>query len=143
MGWTFYNASGQQLRNTGTVLASQAEMEAASSIAAFVTPGRTQNHPGVAKAWCHITPPGALTSGSYNIASITDSGTGDRTVVFDTDFADTNYAVWSVVAGGDTTNMQVRVSSNKATGSVDADVFDTEADAASDQQHFFGAFGDQ
>jgi hypothetical protein len=143
MGWTFYNSSGQQLRNTGTVLATQAEMVAETVLTSFVTPGRTQYHPGVAKAWCHITPPGALTSGSYNIDSITDSGTGDRTVVFDTDFADTNYAVWSVVVGGDTTNMQVRVSANKATGSVDADVYDTEADGVSDQQHFFGAFGVQ
>ena len=78
MGWTFYNSSGQQLRNTGTVLATQAEMEAGSSIAAFVTPGRTHNHPGVAKAWCKWNNDGTIAGSinypdSYNIASITSS----------------------------------------------------------------------
>ena len=91
MGWTFYNSSGQQLRNTGTVLATQAEMEAASSIAAFVTPGRTQYHPGVAKAWCQIASAGTLVSGDYGVASITDVGSGERTIVFDTDFSSTNF----------------------------------------------------
>ena len=91
MGWTFYNASGQQLRNTGTVLATQAEMEAGSSIAAFVTPGRTQYHPGVAKAWCRITEAGLLVAGDYNIDSVTDTDTGIRGVVFDTDFASNDF----------------------------------------------------
>jgi hypothetical protein len=98
MGWTFYNASGQQLRNTGTVLATQAEMEAGSSIAAFVTPGRTHNHPGVAKAWCKWNNDGTIAGSinypdSYNIASITDVGTGDRDVVWATDFSQTTYVV--------------------------------------------------
>jgi hypothetical protein len=62
MGWTFYNSSGQQLRNTGTVLATQAEMETGTALTSFVTPGRTQNHPGVAKAWCRVSVSQALES---------------------------------------------------------------------------------
>jgi hypothetical protein len=100
VGWTFYNASGQQLRNTGTVLATQAEMEAGSSIAAFVTPGRTQFHPGVAKAWCHITQGGALGSGDYNVASVSDDGVGEATITWDVDFADGNYIVVTDVDDG-------------------------------------------
>lgn len=54
------------------VAASQAEMEAASSNTVFATPGRTKNHPGVAKAWCTFDG----TSGSptviagHNVASV-------------------------------------------------------------------------
>ena len=93
MGWTFYNSSGQQLRNTGTVLATQAEMETGTALTSFVTPGRTQYHPGVAKAWCVRARAGGLNSGDYNVASITDTGTGDSIIVIDTDFADVNYVI--------------------------------------------------
>jgi hypothetical protein len=91
MGWTFYNSSGQQLRNTGTVLATQAEMEAGSSIAAFVTPGRTQHHPGVAKAWIRFQIDGNVT-GDYNVDSVTDTDVGNWTVTFGTDFSEVHYA---------------------------------------------------
>jgi hypothetical protein len=78
---------------SGLDAASQAEMEAASSNTVAATPGRTQNHPGVAKGWVRIAAAGTIVSGDYNVASITDTGTGHRTIVWDTDFADTNYAV--------------------------------------------------
>src|SRR3990167_1244436 len=62
--------------------ASQAEMDAASSTSVFATPGRTQYHPGVAKAWCKFN--GTGTPGmtvSHNMdSSITDNGTGDYTL---------------------------------------------------------------
>ena len=45
---------------------------------------------GMAKVWCHITAAGALGSGSFNVASITDSSVGRRVVVFDTDFSSVN-----------------------------------------------------
>ena len=64
MSWTFYNSSGQQLRATADKAATQAEMEAASSTTAYVTPGRTQHHPGVAKAWCTTNAAGALEAGT-------------------------------------------------------------------------------
>ena len=92
MGWTFYNASGQQLAATAEKAATQAEMEAASSVTVYAIPGRTHNHPGVAKAWCQIDNGGALSSPSYNVASITDTAAGVRTIVWDTDFSTTVYA---------------------------------------------------
>jgi hypothetical protein len=139
--WTFYNASGQQLRSTATVLATQAEMEAGSSIAAFVTPGRTQNHPGVAKVWCSIQANGTLDSGSYNVDSVTDSGTGDWTVVITTDFSNTIYSGFGLSHEGTTANFQTQLS--RAAGSCDVNVFQTETDAAIDRAANFVAFGDQ
>ena len=91
MGWTFYNSSGQRLQTFGFVAATQAEMEAGSSTTAYVTPGRTHNHPGVAKVWC-VWGADAAIDDSYNVASITDTGPGDWTVVVDTDFSSINWA---------------------------------------------------
>jgi len=72
--------------------ASKAEMEAGSSTTVFDTPGRTQYHPGVAKVWCRITAAGALESPDYNVDSVTDTGAGDRTIVFVTPFSGTVYS---------------------------------------------------
>jgi hypothetical protein len=36
---------------------------------------------------------GGLNSGDYNVASITDTGTGDCLIVIATDFADVNYVI--------------------------------------------------
>tara|TARA_R110000824_G_scaffold129400_1_gene290649 strand:+ start:408 stop:833 length:426 start_codon:yes stop_codon:yes gene_type:complete len=93
MSWTFYNASGQRLSSPAVSVATQAEMEAASSTTIYVTPGRAHYHPSAAKAYCFINADGSLGSGDYNVASITDTAVGNRTVVWDVDFSDTNYAV--------------------------------------------------
>ncbi len=76
--------------------ASQAQMEAASSTTTYVSPGRTQYHPGVAKAWCYVTVSGGspTLAANHNVASITDNGTGDFTVNFTTAFATANYATF-------------------------------------------------
>lgn len=74
--------------------ASQAEMEAGSSTTVYVTPGRTQYHPGVAKGWIKWDGEGTTSIlGSYNVTSLTDEGTGDYTITWATDFADANYAI--------------------------------------------------
>lgn len=77
--------------------ASQAQQEAATSVVDFVTPGRQHFHPSAAKAWCAFDVSGGLGQ-SYNIASITDNGTGNWTVNIATDFSATNYA--GVCSGG-------------------------------------------
>jgi hypothetical protein len=143
LGWTFYNSSGQQLRNTGTVLATQAEMEAASSIAAFVTPGRTQYHPGVAKAWCVRSRTGALNTGSHNVASITDTGTGDSIIVIATDFADVNYVI--VASEMDSVDNIVDphvTTANIAAGQFQIEIRNTSNDAT-DAAFGIACFGDQ
>ena len=140
MGWTFYNASGQQLRNTGTVLATQAEMETGTALTSFVTPGRTQYHPGVSKGYCRITATGSLVAGSHNVSSVTDNGTGDYTVVWDTDFSNGNY---SAPAQSADSGVQFIRCDNYATGSVQIFSRDAGDSAASDSATNIAAFGDQ
>lgn len=54
---------------------------------------------GSAKAWVNWNGQGTIAvRGSYNVASLTDNGTGDNTVNFTTALADTNYA--TVTGGG-------------------------------------------
>jgi hypothetical protein len=101
MGWTFYSASGQQLRNTGTVLATQTEMEAGSVLTSFVTPGRTQYHPGVAKAWGVVTAAGANRSPVYNLDANGDTGTGDRLIQFTVPFSSGVFSGYAQTAGDD------------------------------------------
>ena len=127
MGWTFYNSSGQQLRNTGTVLATQAEMEAGSGLTSCVTPGRTKYHPGVAKVWVRWEQSGTHSMGaSYNMTSVTDGGAvGDTDHVFNVDFSsdtwvaagiaeDTSVLMFNTsgMAAGTVTTVNRRTSSN-------------------------------
>ena len=88
---------GTQFQIVGKIdeIATQAQMEAASSTAAIVTPGRVNYHPGVCKCWGMITyntgTPAA--NASHNISSLTDTGTGLVTVNFTTAMSSANYAV--------------------------------------------------
>ena len=75
---------------TPTVAATQAEMEAASSTTVFATPGRTQYHPGVAKAWCQFHHTNVVDS-SYNITSVSNTATGEYTVTLATDMSGATY----------------------------------------------------
>jgi hypothetical protein len=68
---------------------------------ATVTARRDHVHAGgvgLAKAYCTKTTAGALDTGSYNVASITDNSTGNWTVVFDTDFANVDYVSLSALS---------------------------------------------
>jgi hypothetical protein len=70
----------------GSVIASQAEEVAASSVVKVTTPGRQHFHPGSLKAWGT-----GDTNGNrldfYNVSSITDGGAGDTSFNFSTVFA--------------------------------------------------------
>lgn len=62
--------------------ATQAQQEAASSTAVYVSPGTQQYHPSAPKAWCsyaHVSGVPTIQR-SYNVASITDTGTGDAKI---------------------------------------------------------------
>ena len=100
MGWTFYNSSGEALIQNAESEATQAEMEAETAGVKFVPPDLIKYSPGVAKVWCRILADGTISGGtslpnSYNIDTITDSGTGDRSVNFDTDFSSIHYGAVS------------------------------------------------
>ena len=72
--------------STGLSAATQAEMEAATSITVATTPGRTQFHPGVAKAWVVFQLNGTQDD-AYNSPSVTDNGAGSWDPVWGTDFS--------------------------------------------------------
>ena len=73
----------------------QSDIEAETNQDTYVPPDLIKHSPGVAKAWCRITDAGVLESPDYNVASITDTGTGNRTIVWDVDFSGTVYVITS------------------------------------------------
>jgi hypothetical protein len=72
--------------------AAQSDMETATSTTTVVSPGRTQNHPGVAKVTGRFDVAGAAVSGlvGYNSASVSYTANGTYSFEFDTDFSDSN-----------------------------------------------------
>lgn len=77
------------------VASSQSDQETATSAVAFVTPSVQQFHPSASKAWLYSLYSAGVPqmSASYNITSITDTGTGIATVNIATDFSSANYSV--------------------------------------------------
>ena len=144
MGWTFYNSSGQRLQTFGFAAATQAEMEAATSVTAYVPPGRTQNHPGVAKAWVHWEMVGTHSiKASYNVDSVTDGGSvGNTDHVWGTDFSSINYVV---VGGGEWDQGTIaQVGANKATTGMTTMQPNSANNAGIDGDNgMLAAFGDQ
>ena len=133
----------------GISAATQAEMEAGSSNTVGATPGRTQYHPGVAKAWAIFTPPDTTIDASYNMASITDEGVGQFTYNFTTAFSSANYAYvmgWRFAVNARRTMSEasnVTVRSTTQLRIVDTDQSDGSHGLA-DPQIMSGAFyGDQ
>ena len=146
MAWKFFNSSGQEIVSTaaGPSQATQSAIEAETNEDTYVPPDLIKNSPGVAKVWCKISAAGALQTGDYNVASVTDSGTGDRTIVFDTDFADTNYVPLSHAYASTTLNIHPEhPTSSFATGSVDLNMYETESNTADDRESTTVIFGDQ
>ncbi len=127
-----------------SVAASQAEMEAASSTTVFDTPGRTQYHPGVAKAWALTAADGESNTVSYNMSSVTDGGTGARTYVFDTDFSTANYAASGNAYGPAGTTVQTDIfgQNTQTAGSIDC-LVRTEGGSNIDVENSAIFFGDQ
>jgi hypothetical protein len=135
----------------GATVASQATMETATNITEMVTPGRTQYHPGVAKAWLVYNGATDSTLASHNIASVTKNGTGDYSIALTTAFSSANYAVvfgglvWtnanqsaiaSIYNGTTPTSSGFRVECNGVGGSV----IQTRADVS---RLCIAIFGDQ
>jgi hypothetical protein len=73
-------------------VATQAEMETATSVAKIVTPGRQHFHPLHPKAWVNFNGTGTVAiRADEGVASITDNGSGEYTVNPDTAFSSANY----------------------------------------------------
>ena len=76
--------------SAGLSAASQAQAEAGTADTVALTPLSANWHPGVAKAWVVVGIVGDIAA-SYNVASVTDVGTGQTTTNIATDFSSANY----------------------------------------------------
>jgi hypothetical protein len=120
-------------------VATQAQMEAASSTTALVTPGRTQYHPGVTKAWCHGTD-GVLVA-SYNISGISNDSDGINTYTIATDLSATTYPVVTGTDGAVANNSRCIYSGSRAAGSFK--LLSSNDGVASGLTQFAAVLGDQ
>lgn len=78
---------------SGATLAAQADQETGTSTSKIVTSGVQKYHPSAAKVWVNFTSITTTTiAASYNVASLTDNGTGDTTVTFTTAFSGNDYS---------------------------------------------------
>ncbi len=132
---------------TALAAASQAEMETATATTVYVTPGRTQYHPGVAKAWCSFNGTGTPAMiVSHNMdASITDGGAGIWTVSFTTDFSSGSYcATFGVLGnGGDLFGVNIQAGSTPAAGSVILTAWNSVGGAVDLAMVNMAVYGDQ
>jgi hypothetical protein len=97
--YELYDGSNWYNVLTSEELATQSDMETATSTTTVVSPGVTIYHPGVAKAWGHITWSAgtpSLTAG-YNVGTLTDNGTGDVTAALSVTMSSSNYAIVAMV----------------------------------------------
>lgn len=101
---------------TNVAAATQAEQEAATATDVMVTPGRQQFHPSAAKGWAEWNISGVL-NGSYNVDSVTDTGVGDWTVIWTTDFSGTDYTCVATKVDTGTIGGNNAACSTKAVGS--------------------------
>lgn len=104
----------------GGTAATQAEMEAASSTAVFVSPGRTHFHPGVAKVWVSWTGNSTTINESYNMTSIADTAIGIADGTIGTDFAAATWcgqvSIDDTSTANDTTNTTAASFTARAAG---------------------------
>ena len=103
-----------------------------SSIPADILQGR-------AKAWFNLNGTGTPAfRDSFNCASLTDNGTGDYTVNFTTNFADTNYATIGSCAQADVAGISdlcvTHIIAAKAVGSTRMEVVRGSSNAKIDEE---------
>jgi len=153
--WTHYDANLGPYVGLGP-MATQADMEAPSSVLLVVSPGRQHFHPGMAKFVCMTTgttAPAMQTPPSYNMTSITDSGVGRLTVTIATDFSSANWCPQYTVMGISTTLTAIALVqtsyirlSTLAAGTIEVnsrDATGTTNALADPAGHFVCGWGDQ
>ena len=122
----------------GPSQATQSAIEAETNEDTYVPPDLIKNSPGVAKAYCSVASDGTLQSNSYNVTSYARNSTGNYTVTWATDFANTNY---SAHVNAEDSSYFARAGV-PATGTQAVNIRNTSGVAA-DSAHNITAFGDQ
>ena len=148
--WTFFNSNGEALVQHAESEATQAEMEGETAVAKFVPPDLVKNSPGVAKAWIQFNGESTVAiNNSYNIASLTDNGSGDYTVAITTDMSGADFCLIGMSKNNNTAAQRGNTHTNTvaaASFSVLTSVEDgtTGVSALIDNRHIGVAyFGDQ
>lgn len=129
--WLHYDVNGGIYPSVGNA-ATQADMEGGTATNKYVTPQGMNWHPGVAKAWLKAGVTGNILN-SWNITSLTDTGTGVLTITIATDFSSVEYAALVSVEATATTwavansrECHIR-SATIAVGSIAVDCIDNTA----------------
>ena len=91
----------------GPSQATQAALEAATNEDTYAPPDLMHHHPGMIKVWGIIGGGGDLKSLDYNVASVTDTGTGDRMIIFTTAFSSNLYCSTAAMTSADTNQVQI------------------------------------
>lgn len=137
LGWVHLKPSTQ--------IASQSDMETATSLVTYVTPGRQHFHPGSLKCWGKAAGAGTSLTVSYNITSIADTGTGRLGVTIATDFSSANYVINAMIERGvatlaaiDVETMAIR-NASPAVGTFEIESYDHTATTmvADDPANYF------
>lgn len=129
--WVLYDPTMKPYMGLGPV-ATQAEMEAGTSLTTMVTPGRLHYHPAACKFWVD-TSPGNVNNASYNVTSVLDTAAGITVITIATDFSSVNWCCQAAIEStSDTltvTNLKfVRVGlADQAAGTVTIEVHDATA----------------
>lgn len=149
--WSKYDSTGAQYVAAGP-MATQAEMEAGSSLTVVTPPGRLHFHPGVCKCWGKANGAGTSLTVNYNTSGISDTGTGRLGVTIGTDFSSANYSIGAMVERTVTALTATGVedqtirNASPAAGSFEIESYDQTAItfvAQDPQNYFWECFGDQ
>ncbi len=120
-------------------VAAQADQETGTDIVKVVTPGRQKFHPSACKAWLKGNAAGAVQA-SYNVSSLTDTGTGIATVNLTTAFSSVDYAV---ALGALQTSAMIITLSSQATTNFVVKSYDAVGTLTDPTNYYAACFGDQ
>lgn len=113
--WTHYDVNGAPYG--AIVAATQADMEAGTSLVTTVTPGRQHQHPSAGKFWVKAGLTGNILA-SYNVTSLTDTGVGALTITIATDFSSADWCCVATIGLASTTVAQSCTYDSMAAGTV-------------------------
>lgn len=120
----------------------QADQETGTSLVNWVAPGVQQYHPSAAKCWLKAGLTGNILA-SYNITSLTDTGTGVLTITIGTDFSGADWACLATIGFASTTLAQSCTYDSQAAGSVVLRSVVEAGSSADPVSWSFAGFGDQ
>jgi len=99
---------------------------------------------GVAKVWCINSADGSTVLASYNLNGLTDSGTGYRIYVFETDFGGVNYVAVGSAGADAGSELQAPIFGQNSRTAAQIDMISRSSDGSNvDVINFSAFFGEQ